>query len=189
MRHDGEVAYAQFSPDDRVVLSADRSGAARLWSASTGEPLGDPMRHSTALRHAQFSPDGLRIVTEDHTGLRLWESATGEPLTLRQPHPTLIGIGFFSRGQHTVFSPDGNSVLQGTATANVLRWDFPAPPVPAPGWLPELLEAVAGLRITENKALQPVPFSSWIDLRAKLRALPGEDFYAHWARQFCGDEP
>jgi WD40 repeat protein len=189
MRHDGEVAYAQFSPDGRVVLSADRSGAARLWSASTGEPLGDPMRHSTALRHARFSPDGRRIVTEDHTGLRLWETATGEPLTLRQPHPTLIGIGFFSRGQHTAFSPDGSSVLQGTATANVLRWDFPPPPVPAPGWLPELLEAVAGLRITNNKALQPVRHSRWIDLRQKLRALPGEDFYARWARQFCGDVP
>jgi WD40 repeat protein len=189
MRHDGEVAYAQFSPDDTQVLSADRSGAARIWSAATGEPQSDPMRHTTALRHARFSPDGRRLVTEDHTGLRLWESASSEPLTLIQPHPTNIGIGFFSGGQHTAFSPDGKSVIQGTATKSALRWDFPPPPLPAPEWLPDLLEAVGGLRITGQSALQPVAFSRWIDMRKKLRDLPGDDFYTNWVHRFCKDDP
>jgi WD40 repeat protein len=185
LRHDGEVAYAEFSPDDARVLTADRAGAARLWSAATGEPLTDSMRHTTALRHARFSPDGRRIVTEDHTGLRFWETATGEPLAVLQPHPTSIGIGFFSHGMHVAFSPDGQSVLHGTATADALRWDFPAPPVPAPEWLPELLEAVASLSVTDGNALAVVPSTRWLALRDRLRDLPGEDFYSRWARRYC----
>lgn len=187
LRHDGEVAYAQFSPDDTRVLTADRSGVARLWNAATGEPLGDPMRHASALRHARFSPDGSRLVTEDHLGLRLWETATSEPLTVRQSHPTLIGIGFFSHGEHTAFSPDGLSVLQGTATPVVLRWDFPPPPVPAPAWLPDLLEALARRSVGASDAIEPVSFARWIEMRDRLRQLPGDDFYARWARGYCGE--
>lgn len=187
LRHDGEVAYAEFSPDDTRVLTADRSGAATLWHAATGEPIGDPMRHDSALRHARFSPDGTRLVTEDHLGQRLWESDTGEPLTLLQPHPTGIGIGFFSQGMHTTFSPDGRSVLHGTASRDFLRWDFPAPPVPAPEWLPELLEAVAGLSVTESNRLVHQPRNRWLEMRVRLAGLVGEDFYARWAREYVGE--
>lgn len=188
MRHDGEVAYAEFSPDDTRVLTADRSGAATLWHAATGEPIGDPMRHGSALRHARFNPDGTRLVTEDHLGQRLWESASGEPLTLLQPHPTGIGIGFFSQGTHTSFSPDGRSVLHGTASRDFLRWDFPAPPVPAPAWLPDLLEAVAGLSITESNRLVHESGNRWLEMRVRLAGLTGEDFYARWARDYVGEK-
>jgi WD40 repeat protein len=188
MRHDGEVAYAEFSPDDTRVLTADRSGAATLWHAATGEPIGDPMRHGSALRHARFSPDGTRLVTEDHLGQRLWESASGEPLTLLQPHPTGIGIGFFSQGTHTSFSPDGRSVLHGTASRDFLRWDFPAPPVPAPAWLPDLLEAVAGLSITESNRLVHESGNRWLEMRVRLAGLTGDDFYARWARDYVGEK-
>lgn len=187
LRLDGEVAYAEFSPDDTRVLTADRSGAATLWHAATGEPSGDPMRHTSALRHARFSPDGTRLVTEDHIGQRLWESATGEPLTLLQPQPTGIGIGFFSQGTHTSFSPDGQSVLHATAAREFLRWDFPAPPVPAPAWLPDLLEAVAGLSVTESKRLVHEPGNRWLEMRVRLAGLTGEDFYARWGRDYAGE--
>jgi len=187
LRVDGEVAYAEFSPDDTRVLTADRSGAATLWLAATGEPLGDPMRHGSALRHARFSPDGKRVLTEDHLGQRLWESDTGEPLTLLQPHPTGIGIGFFSQGMHTSFSPDGQSVLHGTASRDFLRWDFPAPPVPAPEWLPELLEALATRSVSETRSLSLVPVTRWLHLRETLSEISGDDFYSRWARQFCQD--
>jgi hypothetical protein len=80
-------------------------------------------------------------------------------------------------------------VIQGTATKSALRWDFPPPPLPAPEWLPDLLEAVGGLRITGQSALQPVAFSRWIDMRKKLRDLPGDDFYTNWVHRFCKDDP
>ena len=187
LRTDGEVAYAQFSPNDKMVLTADRSGAARIWSTATGAPLGEPMRHNTALRHARFSPDGSRVVTEDHTGLRLWESATGEPLTLLQQQPTLIGIGFFSQGMQVLFSPDGQSVLHGTASADFIRWDFPTPPTPSPRWLPELLEAMAGLSVSESDALMPEPMNRWLEMSKQLRTIAGDDFYARWARHYCAE--
>lgn len=187
LRHDGEVAYAEFSPDGTRVLTADRTGAARLWSVATGVPLTEPLRHATALRSATFSPDGLRVVTEDHEGLRLWETATGEPLTLLQPHPASLGIGFHSQGMQARFSPDGRKVLHGCATSDVILWSFPVPPVPAPAWLPDLLEAIASLSVTDGNALTVVPSTRWLALRDRLRVLPGEDFYSRWGRQYCRD--
>jgi len=184
LAHEGEVVFAEYSPDDRRLLTADRAGHARLWDAATGAPLTPPLRHRTALRSATFSPDGGRFVTEDHEGLRLWETATGEPLTVRQPHRTVLGIGFHAQGLHALFSPDGSRVLHGAGTPDVLRWDFPPPPTPAPAWLPDLLEAITGRRTLHGGA-SALPVD-WLTLREKLRALPGEDFYSHWAREFCG---
>jgi WD40 repeat protein len=185
--HDGEVVYAEYSPDGARVLTADRAGAARIWDAATGAPLTEPLRHTTALRNAAFSPDGRRIVTEDHEGLRLWETATGEPLTLRQPLRIGLGIGYHTQGLHVLFSPDGESVLQGTNAREVLRWRFPAPPTPAPPWLADLLESIASLSVSDESALAPIPPAARFALREKLRTLPGDDFYARWAREYWGE--
>jgi WD40 repeat protein len=189
MLHRGEVAYAEFNHRGNMVLTACRDGTTRLWDAQTGAAVTEPMMHTSALRGASFSGDDRRIVTEDHDGLRLWEAATGEPLSILQPHPTSRGIGYNAQGLHVAFSPDGESVLQGTASRDAMIWHFPEPPLPAPAWLPELLEAMAASRITSGNVLEGVPSQRWLELREKLRTLPGEDFYARWARAFCAEAP
>ena len=85
------------------------------------------------------------------------------------------------------FSPDGESVLHGTNTLDAMVWHFPEPPVPAPAWLPELLESLAGLRVAGSNAAEPVPFTRWLELRDRLQSVPGDDFYARWAREYCGE--
>ncbi len=88
---------------------------------------------------------------------------------------------------HTSFSPDGRSVQHGTASRDFLWWDFPTPPVPAPAWLPDLLEAVAGLSVTESYRLVHESGNRWLEMRVRLAALEGEDFYARWARDYVGE--
>jgi hypothetical protein len=69
------VTAAQFSPNGRWVVTASKDGAARIWDASTGKPIGKPMKHGRQIVSAQFSPDGQRVVTasSDKTA-RVWDA-------------------------------------------------------------------------------------------------------------------
>jgi WD40 repeat protein len=85
-----------FSPDGRWLAGISEDGTARLWSTSTGAPVGTTMtagsnhyaseQSSSASRSLPgettiaFSPDGRTIVTQESTDLRLWDAATTAPL-------------------------------------------------------------------------------------------------------------
>ena len=53
----------------------------RLWDATTGHPIGEPLRHDNSVMSVAFSPDGRRIASGscDKT-VRLWDVATGHPI-------------------------------------------------------------------------------------------------------------
>jgi WD40 repeat protein/tRNA A-37 threonylcarbamoyl transferase component Bud32 len=105
-----------FSPDGKIVVMGSRDDAARLWEASTGNPLGLPLQHRDAVGHLAFSPDGKAVLTgsADNTA-RLWEASTGKPLGPPLPH----------QGEVTVvaFSPDGKTVLTGSRDHTARLWE------------------------------------------------------------------
>jgi hypothetical protein len=90
LRQEATINAALFSPDGRRILTGSADKTARLWDATTGAPVGEPMRHGDEVVAAVFSPDGARIVTasKDRTA-RLWEAATLKPIgePMRHEHP------------------------------------------------------------------------------------------------------
>ena len=77
--HDTEeswILWIEFSPDGRLLATADWNGTATLWNVETGEVEKTITEHEGGVHVAMFSPDGKTLATasEDRT-LRLWSVA------------------------------------------------------------------------------------------------------------------
>jgi len=144
MRHTRSVFALDFSPDGRRIVTASWDRTARVWDAHTGLALSESMQHDDQLHSAQFSPDGTRIATASLDGTaRVWDAATGWPVS----EPLRHGGKVFS----AQFSPDGRYLLTASADGAARVWYVPDAPTPAPAWLPELAEAVGGLRLDAQR--------------------------------------
>ncbi len=119
LKHPQWVGAVAFSPDGKTILTgtADANplhligpmGQARLWDASTGAAIGDPLPHRLWVVSAAFSPDGSRFLTGGGHILggpgeaRLWNTATREP----------VGDALVYDGPiyAVAFNPDGRTFL------------------------------------------------------------------------------
>jgi WD40 repeat protein len=59
------------------VITGSWDGKARLWDASTGQPIGQPLTHQGAVSAVAFSRDGTTVITGSWDGkARLWDVDT-----------------------------------------------------------------------------------------------------------------
>jgi WD40 repeat protein/serine/threonine protein kinase len=115
-KHSGLVHSAQFSPDGTRIVTASDDHTARVWDASSGQPLTGPLQHENRVGSAEFSLDGKRIVTSsmDKTA-RVWDARSGQPLTKPLQHGVIVDSAHFS--------PDGRRIVT-VAEDNTARvWD------------------------------------------------------------------
>jgi WD40 repeat protein/tRNA A-37 threonylcarbamoyl transferase component Bud32/tetratricopeptide (TPR) repeat protein len=136
LQHKGDVAFAEFSPNGLLVLTA--CGACRIWDAATGRQLleldhGAASEFASGLDCAHFSPDGTKVVTVQ-SGLnspfapatgkdvlpaavktaRIWSSKTGEALKVLK-HDDWVRSAKFSR--------DGRKVVTASNDGTARVWD------------------------------------------------------------------
>ena len=110
------VSSVTYSPDGTRIATGSADSTVRLWDATTGQQVGQPLRHDDSVTSVAFSPDGTRIASGgDDTTVRLWNAATGEQIgqPMRQDD-TVTSVAF---------SPDGTRIATGGADSTVRLWD------------------------------------------------------------------
>ena len=124
LRHGGQVRFATYRSDGSLIVTTSRDGTARLWDASTGEPVSGELRHaSDPLRHSFFSPDGHRLLTfglrtPSSSNATLWEVPSGRRLaTLPETESAFTGA-FSANGEHFVTVTDMSRRVQLWRTAD-----------------------------------------------------------------------
>jgi WD40 repeat protein len=134
MPHPQPVYRTAFSPDSRIVLTANltadkKTTQFRLWEAATGKLLLGPLTCAGEGDTLEFTPDGKTFLAKDGAeGIHFWQVATGKRLASPYPHPGPIQQALFSPDGKTLWTDcaDGKERLWDVTTAQLIGGPFPA---------------------------------------------------------------
>jgi WD40 repeat protein len=115
---ESRVSAVAFSPDGKLVASAQDQGIISLWDFETRAELQQCKGHEGMINSLCFAPDGKEILSGsvDHT-VRLWDAATGqEKCRFGDPGDSVKCV---------TFSPDGRLVAAsaGDYEGQVFLWE------------------------------------------------------------------
>jgi WD40 repeat protein len=114
--HKGAVQAASFSPDGTRVVTASYDETARIWNATTGQPIFTLAGHKGPVLAASFSPDGTRVITASwDPPVRIWNAATGQPIATLTGHKGKVFAASFS--------PDGTRVVTASDDNTARIWN------------------------------------------------------------------
>jgi WD40 repeat protein len=100
------------------ILASGGDSTVRLWDATTGKPIGQPLKgHTSWVNSVAFSPDGTMIASASaDTTIRLWNAENGAPIG--QPLE-----GHTATVWSVAFSPDGMMIASAGEDGTVRVWD------------------------------------------------------------------
>lgn len=149
LTHQEDVWDATFSPDGHRVATASLDDTARVWEASSGQPVTPPLKHGSDVFCVAFDPSGRRLVTGgDDNNARIWDVATGQLNGPPFPHAGNV--------YRTVFRADGRAVITASEDGTACLWLLRADEAPLSARQPTLpaineVESRDGLyRVTVN---------------------------------------
>ena len=176
--HSGVITFLDRSVDGTKLATGCTDKAARLWDAATLQPLTEPLVHEAVVNCARFSSDGLRLITStaQPTKVRVWDVATGLPLC--------DWIASEEAVSDVRFSDDHRWVLANAGW----KWPFYISDTLVSAWLPDLAEAVAGMRLNPGGMTETVPPQNYWTLKNRIAAAGETNSLTHWAKEFLNDD-
>jgi WD40 repeat protein/predicted Ser/Thr protein kinase len=180
MRLRGAVQRVDVSPDGRSLMILSGGAFLSVWDLATGKQRFPTVQIAGDLLIAQFIGAGQRWITVNKDGVATLRD-TGTGLVMNDPFRHGAAV------HDARVNADGTRLLMVGADQAVSVWEIDQVPVPAPSWLPDLAEAIAGERTDVAELMQPVPATAAYELRQRLETGGGDDFYSRWARWFFRD--
>jgi len=116
LRHQATIDLVAFSPNGRLLASADRGRNVSVWNLATGRRLCDLQCDGGTTRNVlTFSPDSRWLLTGFGSNkLQLWDIGTSELLTeLEEDRP-----------YRAVFDPTGGRLYTGSFHSVITVWDM-----------------------------------------------------------------
>jgi WD40 repeat protein/tetratricopeptide (TPR) repeat protein len=180
LRHSAPVYLARLSSArDRLLTLVNEL---QVWDLTSAQPRPQPILPlgRYLFQSSEFSPDGQTVLTtSDNGAAQFWDALSGQWLgEIPACGEELIG----SR-----FSPDGKLFVLIGESRSAYVWERPPTTLPVPKWLPDLAEAVAGLRLNAAGSAEWVSPLALHHLRQALTQAPANDEYSQWARWFFAD--
>ena len=176
VEHPELIRSVSFSTDGSRIATAAMDRAVRIFDAANGTSLAEPLWHGAAAQHVEFSRDGTRMTVTTHDGkATIWSTAERVPVAEGFQHEKpIIGIARLSADNRRLLTVAGDRAF---------LWDTVPLGAPAPSWVPELLEAVGGLRIGDNGVPDAVTSRAETGAKIKNQITAGRqnDAFSTWA--------
>ncbi|WP_448275477.1 nSTAND1 domain-containing NTPase [Nostoc sp. DSM 114160] len=112
---DNYIVQVSFSPDGKMIASANWDKTVKLWQVIDGKLLHTFSKHNNVVWEVSFSPDGKIIASasEDKT-VKLWQVVDGRLLhTLKGHLDAVMGVSF---------SPNGKMIASASKDTTVKLW-------------------------------------------------------------------
>jgi WD40 repeat protein len=187
----GWIVGAAFHPDGERLLLILQDKSARLWDIAKATWISETIVLPDTGSKATFAPDGSCFATSSVDGgagfgdFQLWDTETMRPLStpiagreIFGEREAPLGPFRFTPSWQLLFSagpPEGTEQI-----AQYLALDVPQSNAPAPGWLADLAEAVAGLRLTTGGVFVRIePATLWQTVAAvRATTMRGDDTWS-----------
>ena len=124
--HRAAITAVSFSPDGSLLATASGDHTARVWSATTGDPVTMALEHDQRVVSVGFNHDATLLVTASDTVARVWDAATGKLVIAALAHPQAVIAA--------AFSPDGSRVITTSRDQLARIWDLPADDASLDDW-------------------------------------------------------
>ncbi|HKM55900.1 MAG TPA: tetratricopeptide repeat protein [Isosphaeraceae bacterium] len=102
-KHKSQISKADFSPDERYIVTASRDYRALVWDADSGELAHPSFHHGGSVTDAGFTDDGRSLITSSRDTIYRWDLTRGESRPL--PLGTRRGV------RTTSADPEGNLLV------------------------------------------------------------------------------
>lgn len=115
--HQSSVREILFSPNGKLLASAENDGLIKIWDAQTGGEWASFPKQAGGVNSISFSPDSKILASgSDDGAITLWDVASGDKMMTLKGHSRQVSS--------VTFHPEGAMLASGSVDKTLKLWDI-----------------------------------------------------------------